>query len=200
MTRSRLIPSLLAALLMALALPAAAQPAPSTAKAPKVNTAQVLRGAYLMKTSACMDCHTPLKMGPNGPEPDMSRLYSGHPQGTQLSPAPALTGSWMTVASDTMTAWVGPWGTSFTANLTPDPETGLGRWTEKDFIQTIRTGRHLGRGRPVLPTMPIPVYSQMTDADLKAIYAYLRTLPPIRNQVPDPLPPAAPTAPAASQP
>ncbi len=102
----------------------------------------------------------------------------------------------MTVASDTMTAWVGPWGTSFTANLTPDPETGLGRWTEKDFIQTIRTGRHLGRGRPVLPPMPIPVYSQMTDADLKAIYAYLRTIPPIRNKVPDPLPPAA----AASQP
>ncbi|MFO1251401.1 MAG: c-type cytochrome [Inhella sp.] len=196
MSRSPQIPSQLAALLMALTVPATAQPAQPTAKAPKVNTAQVLRGAYLMKTSACMDCHTPLKMGPNGPEPDMSRLYSGHPQGAQLSPAPTLTGSWMTVASDTMTAWVGPWGTSFTANLTPDPETGLGRWTEKDFIQTIRTGRHLGRGRPVLPPMPIPVYSQMTDADLKAIYAYLRTIPPIRNQVPDPLPPAA----AASQP
>lgn len=190
MTRHPLPSALACALLLTLADPATAQPTP------KVNTAQVLRGAYLMKTSACMDCHTPLKMGAKGPEPDMSRLYSGHPQDAKLSPAPALTGSWMTVASDTMTAWVGPWGTSFTANLTPDPETGLGRWTEKDFIQTIRTGRKLGRGREILPPMPIPVYSQMSDADLKAIFAYLRTIPAVRNKVPDPIPPDA----AASQP
>ena len=196
MTRLVPRPALATALLLTLAGPALAQAPAASAKAPKVSTAQVLRGAYLMKTSACMDCHTPLKMGPKGPEPDMSRLYSGHPQGTQLSPAPALSGSWMTVASDTMTAWVGPWGTSFTANLTPDPETGLGRWTEKDFIQTIRTGRKLGRGREILPPMPIPVYSQMSDADLKAIFAYLRTIPAVRNKVPEPIPPAA----AASQP
>ena len=95
------------------------------------------------------------------------------------------------VSSATNTAHAGPWGVSFTANLTPDAETGLGRWTERDFLQTIRTGRHLGRGREVLPPMPIPVYRQMSDQDLKAIFAYLKSIPAIRNSVPDPLAPAA---------
>jgi hypothetical protein len=105
---------------------------------------------------------------------------------------PALPdGPWLVVSSATNTAWAGPWGVSFTANLTPDPETGLGRWTERDFVQTIRTGRHMGRGRAVLPPMPIPVYNNFTDRDLKAIYAYLRTIPPVRNKVPEPIAPAA---------
>jgi hypothetical protein len=59
-------------------------------------------------------------------------------------------------------------------------------------VQTVRTGRHLGRGRPVLPPMPIPVYSQMTDDDLKAVFAYLKSLPPLRNKVPEPVAPAQP--------
>ena len=92
-------------------------------------------------------------------------------------------------ASDTMTAWVGPWGTSFTANLTPDPETGLGRWTEKDFIQTIRTGRHQGQGRPILPPMLWEQYRNASDDDLKAVFAYLRQVPAIRNRVPQPVDP-----------
>ena len=74
----------------------------------------------------------------------------------------------------TNTAWSGPWGVSFTANLTPDPETGLGKWTQRNFIETIRTGRHMGRGREILPPMPIPVYRNFTDEDLEAIYAYLQ--------------------------
>jgi hypothetical protein len=78
---------------------------------------------------------------------------------------------------------------SFTANLTPDRETGTGDWTERDFVQTIRTGRHLGRGRQILPPMPIPAYSQMNDADLRAMYAYLRTVPAVRNRVPEPVAP-----------
>lgn len=94
------------------------------------------------------------------------------------------------MASATNTAWSGPWGTSFTANLTPDPDTGLGRWTVQDFVQTLRTGRHLGRGRPVLPPMPA-AYAQMRDADLQAMFAYLQSLPPVRNRVPVPLPPPA---------
>jgi cytochrome c1 len=84
----------------------------------------------------------------------------------------------------------GPWGVSFTANLTPDKETGTGTWTEEQFVQTIRTGRHLGRGRPVLPPMPIPMYKNFTDDELKDIFAYLQSLPPIHNRVPAPLPPA----------
>jgi hypothetical protein len=79
---------------------------------------------------------------------------------------------------------------SFTANLTPDPETGLGKWTQRNFIETIRTGRHMGRGREVLPPMPIMVYNNFSDADLAAIFSYLQSIPAIRNRVPEPLPPA----------
>jgi hypothetical protein len=93
-------------------------------------------------------------------------------------------------ASGTNTAWSGPWGVSFTANLTPDPETGLGKWTLRNFVDTIRSGRHLGRGRPILPPMPIPMYKNMTDGDLEAVFAYLQTIPAVKNRVPEPLAPA----------
>lgn len=151
---------------------------------------RVERGRYLVNTSGCMDCHTPLKMGANGPEPDMARLLSGHPQALAITaPVAPPPGPWMATIAVSGTAYSGPWGLSFAANLTPDMETGLGRWSEDDFVQTIRTGRHLGRGRPVLPPMPIAVYSQMTDDDLKAVFAYLKSLPAIRNKVPEPLAP-----------
>lgn len=162
------------------------------AAAPKPGADRVARGRYLVNTSGCHDCHTPFKMGDKGPAPDFARALSGHPEQLQMTPPPQLPeGPWAVVSSATNTAYAGPWGVSFSANLTPDAETGIGRWTERDFVQTIRTGRHLGRGRQVLPPMPIPVYRQMTDADLKAIYTYLRTVPAIRNSVPDPLAPAA---------
>jgi mono/diheme cytochrome c family protein len=138
----------------------------------------------------CADCHTPNKMGPNGPEPDESLWLSGHPASVQLPPAPAASGPWIGSMAATMTAWAGPWGVSYTANLTPDPETGTGQWTEQQFVDTIRSGRHLGRGRQILPPMPWPAIRNMTDADLKAIFAYLRTVPPVKNRGPDPLPPA----------
>ena len=76
---------------------------------------------------------------------------------------------------------------SYTANLTPDPETGLGQWTEQQFVDTIRTGRHQGRGREILPPMPWPAFRNLNDADLKAIFAFLRTIPPMKNKVPDPV-------------
>jgi len=158
-------------------------------------TSKVVRGQYLVQTSGCHDCHTPFKMGPHGPEPDMSRMLSGHPESLVMPPAPALPpGPWIVSSAATNTAHAGPWGVSFTANLTPDAETGLGQWTLRNFTDTIRTGRHMGRGRPVLPPMPIPVYNHFTDDDLEAIYAYLRTIPPIRNRVPEPLPPAQKSA------
>jgi len=156
---------------------------------------QVERGRYLVVTSGCNDCHTPLKMGANGPEPDMSRMLSGHPDALQMPPPPPLPdGPWLVVSSGTNTAWSGPWGVSFTANLTPDADTGLGQWSLKDFKETIRTGRHQGRGRAILPPMPIPAYKNFTDADLGAMYAYLRSIPPVKNRVPEPLPPIAPVA------
>jgi mono/diheme cytochrome c family protein len=148
----------------------------------------VERGKYIVTTSACNDCHTPWKMGPYGPEPDMERLLSGHPESLELPPPPALDpGPWVMVGSATNTAWSGPWGISYTANLTPDPETGLGKWTLRTFTDAIRTGRHEGRGRLILPPMPIPMYKHFSDADLEAMFAYLQSIPAIRNRVPAPV-------------
>lgn len=146
----------------------------------------VKRGEYLVKGVGCGDCHTPMKMGPKGPEPDVSRLLAGHPADMTLPPAPKPAGPWIVASSATATAWAGPWGVSYTANLTPD-ETGLGPWTEQQFVDTIRSGRHQGRGRPILPPMPWEAFSHFTDDDLKAIFAYLRTVKPVSNKVPDPI-------------
>ncbi len=155
--------------------------------------ATLARGKYLVTVAGCNDCHTPLKEGANGPEPDMSRMLSGHPESLAIT-APATgvpAGPWLVAATGTNTAWSGPWGVSFTANLTPDGETGLGKWTQQTFTQTIRTGRHMGRGRKILPPMPIPTYQNFTDEDLVAIFTYLKSVPVVKNRVPDPLPPAS---------
>jgi mono/diheme cytochrome c family protein len=152
--------------------------------------AQVKRGEYLVTIGLCNDCHTPLADGPSGPEPDMARMLSGHPQDIAVTAPAKLTEPWVGAMSPTLTAWSGPWGVSFSANLTPDPETGVLRdFTEEQFIQTLRTGRHQGQGRQILPPMPWPFIGKMTDDDLKAVFAYLRQIPAIKNKVPDPLPP-----------
>jgi mono/diheme cytochrome c family protein len=157
------------------------------------------RGKYLVTTAGCNDCHTPFKLGPNGAEPDMTRMLSGHPEQLVMPAAPKVPdGPWLVTVARTNTAWSGPWGVSFTANLTPDKETGLGRWTFRNFKDTIRTGRHHGRGREILPPMPIRMYKNFTDADLEAIFAYLQSIPAISNRVPEPLPP--PVSTAASKP
>jgi mono/diheme cytochrome c family protein len=152
---------------------------------------RVARGEYIVVTGLCNDCHTPFVMGPNGPEPDMSRMLSGHPEDVVIDAPAELAEPWGAAFSLTNTAVSGPWGISFSANLTPDPETGVLRdFTEEQFIQTLRTGRHQGQGRPILPPMPWPYIGQMTDEDLKAVFAYLRQIEPVRNKVPDPIPPA----------
>ena len=161
--------------------------------------AKVARGKYLVTTSGCNDCHTPWKVGPAGPEPDMSRMLSGHPENFVIAAPAVLSEPWLMAAAPTNTAWSGPWGVSFTANLTPDTETGLGKWTEATFMQTIRTGRHMGRGRMVLPPMPILVYKNFTDEDLAAIFSYLQSIPAIQNRVPEPLPPAEAVSSATAQ-
>lgn len=168
---------------------------PSAQASPATDPARIARGAYLVTVGGCNDCHTPLKMGPRGPEPDMSRMLSGHPeQFVVTAQAKLATPEWLAATAATGTAHSGPWGVSFTANLTPDENTGLGIWTEEMFIKAIRTGRHMGASREILPPMPWPNYARMTDDDLKAVYAYLRSIPAIHNRVPDPLPPAgAPT-------
>jgi hypothetical protein len=150
----------------------------------------VARGAYLAATSGCEHCHTPMKMGAMGPEPDMSMKLAGHPEGLVMPPPPALPeGPWMWIGGATGTAFAGPWGVSYSPNLTPDSVTGFAIWTEEMFLKAMRTGKHMGTSRPIMPPMPWDAYGKMTDDDLKAIYAYLRTVPPVRNQVPDYQPP-----------
>ncbi|MBX3636413.1 MAG: c-type cytochrome [Rubrivivax sp.] len=190
---SHLTAAALLATLVAPALsagPAAGPAAPAAAK--PALTVEQARGQYLVNTSGCIDCHTPLKLGPKGPEPDMSRHLSGHPEALRITTPVMPEGPWMMIAAVSGTAFAGPWGVSFSANLTPDPDTGLGLWSARDFRQTIRSGRHLGRGRELLPPMPVPVYNHFTDADLDAVFAYLKTLPAVKNKVPEPIaPPAA---------
>lgn len=147
----------------------------------------VKRGEYLVKSMGCWDCHTPHRMGDEGPEPDMSMWLAGHPAGDMLPPPPEARGPWIGSVSGSFTAWSGPWGLSYTRNLTPDRETGLGEWTEQQFIDTMRTGRQQGRGRQILPPMPWMAISNLSDEDLKAIFAYLRAIPPVKNRVPEPV-------------
>jgi mono/diheme cytochrome c family protein len=152
--------------------------------------ARAERGRYLVTIGGCNDCHTPLKMGPKGPEPDMTRMLSGHPESFPITGGTAAPSRrWLMTMAASGTAFSGPWGVSFAANLTPDDNTGLGIWTEEMFVKAVRTGRHMGVSRPILPPMPWPNVGAMNDEDLKAVYAYLRSIQPIHNRVPEPLPP-----------
>ena len=157
------------------------------------NQSQVERGRMLVIGGACHDCHTPKKFGPNGPEPDMDRMLSGHPEDLKVAAPykPAPGSPWVAATTADLTAWSGPWGVSFPANLTPDTLTGLrsGVWTEELFIKALRTGKHMGTARDILPPMPWNFYGQLSDDDIKAIWAYLGTIPAIKNHVPDPIPP-----------
>jgi len=158
---------------------------------------QVERGKYLVNFGGCHDCHSPKVQGPGGiPLPDEKRLLSGHPENL---PPPVWTPGdkkydTFATTNSMFTAWAGPWGVSFAANLTPDKETGIGEWSEDSFINAIRTGKHQGQpnGRDILPPMPWFNVKTLTDDDLKAMWAYLRSIPPIKNQVPFPIPPGAP--------
>lgn len=163
---------------------AAAPPAKGAATATKPDPAMVKRGGYLVMVGGCNDCHTPMKMGPMGPAPMMDRMLSGHMEGSP-DPGGTLGKTDIALTSNDLTAWKQPFGLVYARNLTPD-KTGLGEWTEQQFIQTLRTGRHQGTGRPLLPPMPWFNYGGMTDDDLKAVWAYLRSIPPIKNTVPDP--------------
>ncbi len=153
------------------------------------------RGKYLVSVLGCDDCHTPKTMTAQGPVPDMTRRMSGHRADPSLPAPPKLPpGPWGVVTTMDLTAWSGPWGISYPINLTPDEITGMGIWTEDMFVQAIRTGKHLGQSRPILPPMPWVAYASLTDDDLKAVYAFLRTLPPVSNRVPDPVIVLPPTA------
>lgn len=163
-----------------------------------MKNAMIEHGRYLVNVGGCDDCHSPKVMTPMGPVPDTTRLLSGHPADSKLPDVPqGVLGpdKWGALTTGDLTAWVGPWGTSFTRNLTPDVETGLGSWTEAMFIKTLRTGKHMGEGRNLLPPMPWQAIGHSTDRDLKDIFAYLQSLKPISNAVPDPIAPSGETIP-----
>lgn len=164
----------------------------ASADASAAKLEQVKRGQYLVSFAACDDCHTPKIMTPNGPEFDMSRRFSGHPAEepfTADSKKELIQKEFVAVFSPGLTAVAGPWGVSYAANLTPD-DTGIGNWTEAQFMKAIREGKSKGMDntRPLLPPMPWQVVRNMTDEDLKAVFAYLQSVKPIKNAVPNPKP------------
>lgn len=168
--------------------------------------AQIERGKYLVTIAGCNDCHTTKIPNPNDPkgfEFDSTLLLSGFPADYKLPEVPAgVIGpeQWGAIMTHDLTAFAGPWGTSFARNLTPDTATGLGSWTEEIFIKAMRTGKDMGEGRAILPPMPWFNFALMTDDDLKAIFAYLRTLKPIENPVPDPIAPTGERLPTLKKP
>ncbi len=152
---------------------------------------RIARGKYLVNLGLCNNCHSPKIMTANGFVPDTTRLLSGSvtPISSIKFDPKIVTQDKLNVAIGDHTAWIGPWGISYPINLTPDKETGLGNWTEDIFIKSLRTGKHLGEGRPILPPMPWKNFRQLKDEDLKDIFAYLQSLKPISNKVPDPATP-----------
>lgn len=148
------------------------------------------RGAYLVTIMGCNDCHSPKKMGPHGPVIDSAFMLGGHPANLPIPDAdPSATKAWM-LFSPTMTAYKGPWGTTYAANISSD-ETGIGNWTEAQFIKCLREGKLKGMDntRPLLPPMPWDGFGKASDDDLRAIFAYLKSTPPVNNRVPAPVPP-----------
>jgi hypothetical protein len=150
----------------------------------------VKRGQYLVNAAGCDDCHSPKKMGPHGPEIDSALRFSGYPASRPLPDFDTGTAKKWVLFSGDLTAAVGPWGTSFSANITSDP-TGIGNWTEEQFIRCIREGKWKGleQGRPLLPPMPWQNFRKLTYEDLRSIYAFLKTTRPVNNTVPQPIPP-----------
>ncbi len=166
----------------------------TTEPAAMTHEEMVARGDYLVNTvGGCADCHAPKKMTERGPEPDMDLYLSGHPADSPMPEAApdASAKGWVLMTPD-LTAFVGPWGTSFSANLTPDTLTGIGTWTEEIFLRAFQEGKFHGlpAGRDLLPPMPWQVFAHMTHEDALSIFAYLKTLKPVSNAVPAPLPPA----------
>lgn len=151
----------------------------------------VERGKYLVETIGCEDCHSAKKMGPKGPEVIEELKLAGYPQDRPVVRPDngVIAKGWMVFSPDIVQS-NGPWGVSFAANITSD-STGIGGWTEAQFIKCIKEGKLKGldNTRPLLPPMPWPNFAKLKDDDLKAMYAYLMSTKPVKNIVPAALPP-----------
>ncbi|HZI53026.1 MAG TPA: c-type cytochrome [Chitinophagaceae bacterium] len=152
---------------------------------------QVKWGEHLVTIGGCNDCHTPKKMTPMGPADDSTRLLSGHPEKAPAADVDRkqMESKGLIVTAD-FTSWTGPWGITYSANLTPD-ETGTGNWTEDQFLYAVKNSisKGLAGSRPLLPPMSMMPVKHMTDDELKAIFAYLRTIKPVKNNSVQPTPP-----------
>lgn len=153
----------------------------------------VEKGEYLVTLGGCNDCHSPKIFRDGMMLIDSSRQLSGHPAAEPLPPVDKKNlqpGNWAAMGPG-VTAFVGPWGISFAANLTSDSATGIGAWNEEAFLAAMRTGKHQGQpnARPILPPMPWYNLSKVEDEDLKAMFAYLKSVPPVNNRVPAPVGP-----------
>jgi hypothetical protein len=148
----------------------------------------IKRGSYLVNAMGCDDCHSPKKMGPAGPEVDMEHRFAGHLANTPLGKpnTSVMKDGYMLFAMD-LTSAVGPWGQSYAANISSD-ETGIGNWSEDQFMTAIRQGKSKGlkEARDLLPPMPWFVYRNLSDTDLRSIFAFLKTTKPVHNVVPGP--------------
>ncbi|MBK7434300.1 MAG: c-type cytochrome [Chitinophagaceae bacterium] len=152
-------------------------------------TKRVARGEYLVSAMGCDDCHSPKRFGPQGPEIIPETRLSGYPSSRpiQKPDSNVIKQGWVMMGGD-LTSAVGPWGMSFAANLTSDV-TGIGGWAEENFITAIRKGKFKGieSSRDLLPPMPWQSYRNLSDEDLKSIFAYLKTVKPVSNVVPAPM-------------
>ncbi|MGE0565114.1 MAG: c-type cytochrome [Pseudolabrys sp.] len=121
------------------------------------------RGKYLVTFGGCNDCHTP---GYFFGKPDMARMLGGSEVGFEI---PGL-------------------GVFHGPNLTPDRDTGLGKWSAQQIGAAITTGKRPD-GRVLAPIMPWHAFANLTREDVNAIVAFLQSLPPVKNQVPGPFGP-----------
>lgn len=142
--------------------PACAQRQPETGAQTTAAMTAVQRGEYLTVVMGCNDCHTP---GTVYGAPNFTRILAGSELG-----------------------WQGPWGVSYASNLTPDPETGIGTYTDAEIERALRSGVKKD-GSPIKPPMPWPNYTRLSAEDMSAIIAYLRSIPPVKHKNLGPVPP-----------
>lgn len=146
----------------------------------------IQRGDYLVTTIGCNDCHSPKRMGMQGPEINPELMLSGYQADIPLAQIDknVLQKGWVLFTGD-LNAAVGPWGVSFSANITSDA-TGIGNWPLENFIRAMKQGKFKGidGSRSLLPPMPWSNYAKMTDNDVKAVYLFLKSTKPVHNIVP----------------
>lgn len=144
---------------------------------------EITRGEYLVRVMGCADCHTPKGMDAR-PIPGME--LAGHPADAPLPVwrREMFQDNILATINLSFTAFAGPFGVAVAGNLSPCPDTGIGRKTAEELIESWRTGKHWKEDRMVLPPMPMDAYQHLTDDDIRAIFAYLMSLPAVYNDCP----------------